>query len=482
MKEYPLFINGTYVAARSGKMEDSINPANGEVYARVHQADSDDAKDVLDSSWNAFQAWKDFSPSARETIFLKAADILETRADELRDVLVDEAGSTLFKANYELSHTPGFMRSMAGECRRVTGETYLSDYPGVKSYSIRRPLGIVLAISPFNFPLLLANRKIGWALAAGNSVVLKPSEVTPVIALKLGEIYSEAGLPDGVLNVVPGQGADLGDSLIADPRVKKVTFTGSTRVGKMIAGRCAEFNTGCTLEMGGKNPLLILKDADLDYAAKAASFSNFMNQGQVCMTGSRVIVEEEVYDAFVEKFVERVKKIKCGDPREPGVLVGPLIRDTQAPFVQAQVDAARADGARVLTGGCYQGNYYQPTVVADVDQSMSIFRTECFGPVATVIKARNYQHAMEIANDCEYGLSAAVITNDLQKSLILIEGLEAGMVHINGPTIRDEPIVPFGGIKNSGSGREGGHFSMDEFTELKWVTMQVGQQQFPPLA
>lgn len=479
MEEYQLYINGRYQASQSGRAEDSLNPATGEVFASVHQANKDDARIALDSAWDAYGSWKDLGPSQRERIFLRAADIMEARGDELRDILIDEAGSTMLKAGYETHHAPAHVRSIAGECRRVVGDTYLSDYPGVKSYCIRRPLGLVLAISPFNFPLLLGARKIGWAMAAGNCVILKPSEVAPVVGLKLGEIFSEAGLPDGVLNVLPGQGHDLGDTLIADPRVKKVAFTGSSQVGKRIAVTCTENMTPFSLEMGGKNALVILDDADLDYAVNTAAFCNFMHQGQVCMTGSRVIVEAGLYDAFCEKFATKVSQIKAGNPREPGVVVGPLIRATQPEFVQGQVDKAISEGARLLAGSGYQGNFYSPTALADVTPEMSIFRTECFGPVASVIRAQDDGHAMALANDSAYGLSAAVLTNDLQKAMAFSEGLEAGMVHINGPTIRDEPVVPFGGIKDSGMGREGGKFSMDDFTELKWVTIQTGQQNYP---
>ena len=479
MTEYALYVNGGYRPASSGKVEDSVNPATGEVYARVQLAGADDAGAAVDAAAEAFKDWRSVAPSAREAIFLKAAAVMEARAAELGDVLVDEAGSTLFKAGYETSHTPGFLRAIAGECRRVTGETFLSDYPGVASYSIRRPLGVVLAISPFNFPLLLATRKVGWALAAGNCVILKPSEVSPVVGLKLAEVFTEAGLPDGVLNVLPAAGADLGDALIADPRVKKVTFTGSSRVGKQIAVMCARHHTPCLLEMGGKNPLIVLDDADVDYAVNVAAFSNFLHQGQVCMTGSRVIVESGVYDDFVARFARKVSAVKCGDPRAPGVVVGPLIRGAQPAFIQAQVDQAVAEGARLLAGGSYSGNYYQPTALSDVVESMSVFRTECFGPVAAVIRADDHERALALANDSSYGLSAAVITNDLQKAMHMVEGLEAGMVHINGPTIRDEPVVPFGGVKDSGLGREGGRYSMEEFTELKWVTVQTGQQGFP---
>lgn len=479
MLEYQLYINGDYQPARSGKTDVSLNPATGEVYARVQQAGVEDAVLAIDSAWQAFQCWKDTAPTDRESIFLKAADLIDAKAQALRDILIDEAGSSVLKASYEVAHSAAFLRGIAGECRRVKGETYLSSYPGVQSYSIRRPLGVVLAISPFNFPLLLSIRKIGWAIAAGNCVLLKPSEATPVIGLKLAEIMTEAGLPDGVLNVIPAHGQDIGDRVIADSRVKKVTFTGSTRVGKAISLDCARYNTRCTLEMGGKNPLVVLNDADVDYAVNVAAFSNFMHQGQVCMTGSRVIVEADVFDEFVEKLAIKAAGLKVGHPRDAGVIIGPLIRPEQPAFIQSQVDAAIEQGARLLTGGSYHDSFYQPTVLADVTPSMSIFRTECFGPVASVVKARDHVHALELANDSLYGLSSAVITNDLQKSLYFIEGIESGMVHINGPSIRDEATIPFGGVKDSGMGREGGQFSMDEFTELKWVTIQAGQQQFP---
>ena len=480
VQEYQLFIDNAYTPSASGMYSDDMNPATNTLYARVQNAGKADVEKVLASSSKAFETWKDVAPSVREKMMIKAAALMEERAKELQDVLIDEAGSTLLKAGYETHHTPNYLRSMAGECRRIKGETYLSDYPGVKSYAIRRPLGPVLAIAPFNFPLLLGIRKIGFALAAGNTVILKPSEMTPVIGLKLGELFRDAGFPPGVLNVVPAVGADLGDGLITDKRVRFVTFTGSSRVGWQVGAKAAANGKKFALELGGKNPIVVLNDADVDYAVNTAAFSNFMHQGQICMTGSRVIVEAGIYDLFCEKFKTKVAGIKFGaNPREPGLVVGPLIRTTQGPFIKEQVDKAVAQGARLLTGGNFKDNVFEPTVVADITPEMSIFRTECFGPVASVIKANDYLHAMALANDSDYGLSSAVLTNDLQKAIILSEGLQSGAVHINGPSVRDEPVVPFGGVKDSGFGREGGHFSMDELTELKWITIQTGQNKYP---
>ncbi len=479
MREYRLFINGEWVPSSTGTMIDDINPANGEVYARVHQASKENIEWAIAAAHAAKDEWGKTPPALREGILLKAADILEERLPEFADVLIDEGGATFGKAMFEASFVANMLRSAAGECRRIFGETMPSDAPGVFSMTVRRPLGVIAGISPFNFPFLLAMKKVCLALAAGNTFVLKPASPTPVIGLKIAELFDAAGLPRGVLNVIPVKGSTLGNTLVEDPRIRMVTFTGSTEVGKLLAEVAGRYQKKITLEMGGKSPLIILKDADLDYAVDAAAFGIFLHQGQVCMANSRLIVEADVYDEFCAKLAEKARSLKVGNPREPDTVIGPLVEGKQCAFIDGQVQDALSKGARVLYGGNSDGAFYQPTIVADVTKEMRIFDEESFGPVVCVIKVASSEDALQVANDSSFGLSSALITNDLQKAFDLSLRLESGMVHINDCSIFDEPHVPFGGVKDSGVGREGGRYSMEEMTEVKWITVQMGQRHFP---
>jgi aldehyde dehydrogenase (NAD+) len=359
------------------------------------------------------------------------------------------------------------------------GETMPTTQPGQISMSIRRPLGVVAGIAPFNSPFLLSMKKIAFALAAGNTFVLKPSEETPISGALIADIFEEAGLPAGVLNVVPGIPAEVGDLLISDPRVRLITFTGSTKTGRHIAVEAARHLKKFTLEMGGKSPLIVLKDADLDYAVDAAAFGAFLHQGQVCMANAKVIIEAPLFDAFKERFIAKTKTIPVGPPREKTSVIGPLIRESQCTFIDGQIAEARDKGAKIETGGTHEGRYYQPTVLSGVTAEMRIYHEESFGPVVSLIRADDAEEALRIANDTAYGLSAALITNDLQKALEFSTRLESGMVHVNDCTISDEPHVPFGGVKNSGFGREGGRSSWEELTEQKWITIQLGKREFP---
>ncbi|MFG1421015.1 aldehyde dehydrogenase family protein [Roseixanthobacter liquoris] len=479
VRTYKLFIDGAFVKSSRNIVADSYNPADGTLFARTEQAGAQEVVAAIAAAHRAFASWGASLASTREKMLLKTCEVIERRTDEIRDMLIDECGSVFGKALWEIEYVTDCLRSAAGDVRHVMGETMPVTQPGQISLSVRRPLGVVAGIAPFNSPFLLSMKKIAFALAAGNTFVLKPSEETPISGALIADIFAEAGLPAGVLNVLPGVPAEVGELLISDPRVRLVTFTGSTRTGRHLAVEAAKHLKKFTLEMGGKSPLIILKDADLDYAVDAAAFGVFLHQGQVCMANSKVMVEAPIFDAFAERFVAKAKGIPVGPPRDPGSVIGPLIRESQCAFIDGQIAEAKEKGAQVLTGGTHEGRYFQPTVLAGVTREMRIYHEESFGPVVSLIRVEDAEEALEIANDTQYGLSAALITNDLQKAFDLSLRLESGMVHVNDCTISDEPHVPFGGVKNSGFGREGGRSSWEELTEQKWITIQMGKRDFP---
>jgi vanillin dehydrogenase len=473
------YIDGKPIEVSPSAMSDVLNPANQKPFARIFMGQEQHMRAAIDAAHAARAAWGSSPAALREKILHRAADELEAATNDIVDLLIGEGGSTFGKAHFEIPFAANMLRSIAGEARRVQGDVFPSDVSGLLSLAIRRPLGVVAGISPFNFPVVLALKKVAFALATGNTFVLKPSEETSLVGLKLAEIFEKAGLPPGVLNVVPGDGPTLARVLFDDPRVKLISFTGSTAVGRHIAVECAKKGKRVILEMGGKSPLVVLKDADMDYAVDTACFGIFIHQGQICMAGSRIIVEAPIYETFLQRFAAKAKTLQVGDPRDPHTVIGPLIRSSQCQTIDRKIKDAVAAGARVLTGGTYEGNFYQPTVVADVTPNMAAFRDELFGPVAAVTRADNADHALALANNSSYGLSAAVLTNDLQLAMRFALELEAGMVHLNGPTVHDEPTVPFGGVKDSGSGREGGRWSVEEMTEVKWVTIQMGRRHYP---
>ncbi|HKT47041.1 MAG TPA: aldehyde dehydrogenase family protein [Candidatus Acidoferrales bacterium] len=473
------YIGGKALEIPESSLTDVLNPANQKPVAKVFMAEAQHMRAAIDAAEAAKSAWAALVPAAREAILFRAADEMEKARGEIVDLLIDEGGSTFGKAHFEVGFAANMVRSIAGEARRIQGRVFASDVPGLISLAIRRPLGVVAGISPFNFPVVLSLKKVAFALAAGNTFVLKPSEETSLLGLKLAEVFERAGVPAGVFNVVPGDGAAMAQVLFDDPRVKLISFTGSTAVGRIIATECARRGKKFVLEMGGKSPLIVLKDADVAYAVDTACFGLFIHQGQICMAGSRIIVEEPIYDEFLKQFVAKAKTLQVGDPRDPHTVIGPLIRSKQCPMIAQKIKDAVAAGARLLCGGAYQGNFFEPTVVADVRPEMAAFRDELFGPVAAVTKAKDADDALSLANSSHYGLSSAVLTNNMQLAMKFALELEAGMVHLNGPTVHDEATVPFGGVKDSGSGREGGSWSIEEMTEVKWVTIQMGKRQYP---
>ena len=475
----PLYINGQWRQGSTGAWAEDVNPATGQVFARVAQASAADVEEAIAGAHAARVAWGRMLVGERATLLLKAADVIASRADAIRDLIIEENGSVFLKAPWEVSYAVECLRVAAGLCYYVGGDTFPSSQSGQLSMTVRQPLGVVGGIAPFNSPFLLTMKKVAFALAAGNTFVLKPSELTPLSGLVMAECFAQAGLPPGVFNVVPGPAEVVGKALVEDPRVRKISFTGSARVGRLLAAQCGAQMKRYTLELGGKNPLVVLADADLQYAVDSAAFGIFFHQGQVCMASSRVIVEDALYERFAMAFTEKAKGIRVGDPRDPATVVGPLIRPQQCQFIRGQIDDAVAKGARLLAGGTYEGAFFQPTVLADVTPAMAIYDEESFGPVTSLIRARDAEHALQIANDTAFGLSSAIVTNDLQKALDFAMRSESGMVHINDTTISDESHIDFGGVKQSGFGREGGRASIDEMTEVKWITLQMGQRSYP---
>src|SRR6201999_4512739 len=356
----------------------------------------------------AYKSWAATPVSAREAVFFKAADVLAGKMNEIVEVLIAESGSIAGKSGFEVGYCFDLLRTAAAEMRRSPGETMPLTSPGQFGFTVRQPLGVIAGIAPFNAPFLLAMKKVVLALAAGNGFVLKPSELTPVTGLKIAEVFDEAGLPKGLLNVIPGPASEIGSTIMSDPRVRMITFTGSTRTGRHLAVEAAKHLKKFTLEMGGKSPLIVLRDAALDYAVGAAAFGIFLHQGQVCMANSKVIVEAPLFDAFAEKFKAKTATIKVGDPRDPDTVIGPLIRSRQCNFIDGQLKDATEKGATVVMGGTHKEQFYQPTILTGVTPEMRIYHEESFGPVVSLIRAADSEEALKIANDTEYGLAAAV--------------------------------------------------------------------------
>ena len=478
MKTYQMFINGEWVDSVSGETFDDLNPYTGEIYARVQKGDEKDADRAMAAAYTARKPWSTTPSLERSLIIAKAGHILEESRMEFAEVLTGEGGSTFGKAMFEISQTVDLLATAAADSKRILGETFHTD-PTKLSMTLRSPRGTVVAISPWNFPLILSMYKVAYGLATGNTVVFKPASDTPVIGLKIGELFERAGLPPGALNVVTGPGSVLGDALIDDDRCSYVTLTGETETGRHVAQRAAAKLKEYTLELGGKNPLIVLADADIDYAVDAAAFGVFMHQGQICMSVGRVIVEQAIVDEFAKKLSEKAGSLPSGDPSIPQTVVGPLINDGAVQKVDSHVKDAVSKGAELLTGGTYEGRVYEPTVLKNITKDMLVYGEETFGPVAPIIAVQDEKEALEIANDTSYGLSSGVITQNLEKAIFLAEGLEAGMVHVGNASIDAEASVPFGGFKESGQGREGGFYSIESLTQVKWVTFEKSKHHFP---
>ena len=467
------FIGGEWVDAEKGEVFDVLNPLDDSLYARAAKGTGNDMRRAITAARNAFSTYRETMPMERERMLLRVAELMEERKGALIDCLVDEIGSPVGKALFEFNKGLTMVRAAAGTCRYVRGETIPSDAPGKFSMSIREPLGVVAVITPFNVPLIKNTRLVANALAVGNTVVHLPSEMAPHLSVLFAEIVRDAGFPAGAYNVVTGMGAEIGDDLTGDKGVDFVSFTGSSVVGQHINEICAKNKTPNTLEMGGKSPTVILKDANLDEVLPLAARSIFMFAGQACIGSSRFYVERPLYDEFVQRFSMIASKVGMGDLRDPNTVIAPIISERQRARVRQHLEDAVAKGATITTGGEWEGNRCQPTLLTGVTEEMVVCKSETFGPVTSIYPIDSYEEGLEKANDTEYGLSSAIFTNDINKAFHFARNIGAGMCHINGPTIHDEPHIPFGGNGESGVGREGTDADMEAMTELKWVTVQL---------
>ena len=480
--ETRLFVGGGFVEAEGGRTFENRDPFTDELVSEVAAGSRGDAQRAVEAAAAAFAEWSQTPPAARQGIFLKAAEVLEARQDEVVSMLARETGCTFGFGMFQMHFVPGLFRQAAALAYAPLGEVLPSD-TGAFAMGVRRPVGVVGAIAPWNAALILSARAIAAPLALGNTVVLKPSEWSPQVGgLLWGEVFAEAGLPEGVLNVVthaPGEAQPIGDELVENPSVRRLNFTGSTATGRKLAEAAGRQLKRVVLELGGYNPLIVLADADLEYAVNATTFGAFLHQGQICMSARRIIVERPVAEEFVARLAEKTRGLKVGDPKEPDTIIGPVINGDALETIKARVDAAVRSGAKVLAGGAAEGACFQPTLLADVPADSEFANNETFGPVAAIEVVDSAEEAVERANATAYGLSSGIITTDTDRGLALAQAIDAGIVHVNDQPVGDEPQMPFGGVKDSGFGRFGGSAVVDEFTEMRWITVQRGSHPFP---
>lgn len=465
------WINGQETAAADGDTFEVLNPLDDSRFVRAALATEADVDAAVNAAHCAFSDRLLSSPGDRERWLIKAADLLQRDAPEFEALLIDEIGSPVRKAKHEIVTAIETLRAAAGIPRQMAGKMLPTDTDGRISLSQRSPLGVVAGITPFNVPLIKAVKHSAMPLATGNTVVLLPSEEAPTSVVRLARLYAEAGIPKGAMNVVCGRGYEIGDALVTHPAVRMVGFTGSTRVGRHIHGLCGQHGKRVTLELGGKNSLIVLADANIDAAMQAAVPGSFLYQGQICLSSSRIFVERPVADAFLARFCAVAGKLPVGDPRNPDTVVGPIINQKQRARIRSHIQDAVDKGATIRVGGDWEANCCQPTILTGVNDQMLIHQQETFGPVTSVYIVDTAEEAVCRANESSYGLVASVYTSDVDAALSFADRLDVGMVHINGQTIQQEPQAPFGGVGDSGFGREGTDVAIDEMTQWKWITI-----------
>jgi acyl-CoA reductase-like NAD-dependent aldehyde dehydrogenase len=473
-------IDGAAAKAENGAAFERKDPMTGKVATRAAAATLADVDKIVAAAAKAFETWSQTGPGLRRALLLKAADLMESRTDDFIKLMLEETGATAPWAGFNVHLAAGILREAASLTTQISGEVIPSDKPGILSMAIRQPAGVVLGMAPWNAPVILGTRAIAVALACGNTVILRSSEICPGTHHLIGQVLNEAGFPNGVVNVLsnaPAAAAGIVEALIAHPAIRRINFTGSTKVGRIIATLAAEQLKPVLLELGGKAPLIVLDDADLDQAVDAAAFGAFMNQGQICMSTERIIVDDKIADPFIAKLAAKAAKLPAGDPRGH-VVLGSLVDLAPAERMDHLIADAVAKGAKVVAGGKRTGTVVEATLLDGVTAAMKIYHEESFGPVKSIIRVKGVDEAVRVANDTEYGLSAAVFGQDIIRAMAVAKRIQSGICHINGPTVADEAQMPFGGTKASGYGRFGGKAVIDEFTDLRWITIE-GPQHYP---
>lgn len=466
------YINGEWRVGTGSATLKNVNPYTGEVIYTYQSASQADVDDAYAAAKAAQKAWAALLPGEKRAYFDRLETVIAEMRDEVFSLLREEAGCIVPKADFEFNTILEFVRQCKTYPYLMEGKIMTSDLPGKTNYVYRQPKGVICVIAPWNVPLVLAVRSVIPAIATGNTVVLKPSSDTPGSAFLIAEMLERAGFPKGVFNAVAGRGGEIGDYIVTHPVPALVSFTGSTEVGRRIGELAGKNLKEVSLELGGNNAMIVLKDADIDAAASAAIFGSFFHQGQVCMALNRVIAEDEVYDEFVEKFVEKAAALKCGDPADPDVFVGPIINEGQRLGIEKLVEDTLAAGATAALKGYTEGNVMHPWILSDVTNDMPAAKNEVFGPVCSVIRALDEKDAIRLANDTEYGLSGSLFTTDVYHGMQIARELESGMLHINDQSINDEPHVMFGGEKASGIGRFNAKWVQDKFTTDRWISVQ----------
>ncbi|HUT26343.1 MAG TPA: aldehyde dehydrogenase family protein [Sumerlaeia bacterium] len=481
-----LFINGEWVNSSDGGTIEVLNPATNKPITRVQKATPDDLRKAIDAAQRAFDdVWGKMTPFERSKHLHKVGEAIENNLDFLAGLEADDVGKPVFEAaNVDVASAAATMHYFADICVEIAGDLKCSPYNEVFDYTVREPLGVVGAIIPWNFPFLIASRKIGSALAAGNTMVIKPASWAPLTTIMFGELFNEAGVPPGVLNVVPAGGADTGKVFAESPNVEEITFTGSTEVGRGLYGECAPHLKGCTLELGGKGPGLVLPDCDMDETVAGTLFGAYLNQGECCCALTRLIVHESVYDEFMEKFIAGSKAIKIGMPRAEDTRMGPLVHADHLKTVMDYVESGKKEGATVACGGnllrkgeCAKGNFMETTVFTDVTPSMRIWKEEIFGPVVVAVKAKDLDEMVRLANDTDYGLAASVWTTNLRTAHTLVPRINAGTVWFNLHNFVF-PSAPYPGYKASGLGFELGKEGVLALTKMKNVMVSLFPEGF----